>query len=320
MSDVYLKKSVLANKEYDSNAIGTYVALRMMYMQNKPIRYVSINELCYELYGNTSYTRYSREKIVAGLQQLIDANLVLKTKEISTTEFVLDLSNLSIDSSKGTTDYFVVITTDEIHAIMNYTERVDKFAMLRFFAQVIGSISYITTIKDARGEHGDVHNFVGFMVQSYLAEVSYISESSAITYMQILEELHLLYVYRHTELKWDSESNQISSFVNKYGRYKNRDLIKYFAENYESFTNIETVKKMQKKKDTNYRRSIMQKYRCFCNGTMYDEETIKEMRSYVQLKNEQMLVKIESAESDEQRKKYEMLLLDESVFETKSIV
>ena len=251
MDEVYLKKSVLANSKLDSNGIGTYIALRMMYLQNKPIRYVSINELCYELYGNTSYTRYSREKITAGLQQLMNLGLVVKIEEISKTEFLLDLSGLHIDSTKGTIDYFTMITAEEIHAILNYKKNIDKFAMLRFFAQVIGSISYITSIKDIRGANADVHNFVGFMTQSYLAKVSCISESSAIAYIQILEELQLLYVYRHTELKWDSETNQISSIVNKYGRYKHKDLIKCFAENYESFSTVETVKKMQKKKQRN---------------------------------------------------------------------
>lgn len=314
MEEVYIKKAILTDSDLDHSAISTYIALRCMYLQDEPIRYVSVNEMCYKLYGNTTATRSTKEKIVAGLERLLEKELVLQVEQISKSEFVLDLSKLHINSEKGSKDYFVIVKLDEIRKIMNYPERVDRLAILRFFTMVIGSISYTTTIKDARGTYGDAHNFVGFMPQEYLAEISYVSESSACAYIAILEELQILYVYRHADLKWDSEKKQISSFVNKYGRFENREMIQYFAENYESFTNIETIKKMQKRKDVNYRRGLMQKYRCFYNGHVYDEATQREMYAYVHFKNQLLLDKIENAESDEQRVYYQSQLLDESVF------
>lgn len=315
MKEIYIKKSILGNNQFDHNAIGAYIALRSIYLQDKPVKCVSINELCYELYGNTTFTRYTKEKVMAGLSQLIKAGVVTKVDEISKTEFLLDLSNLHINSAKGTTDYYIIVTTDEIHTILNYASRVDKFALLRYFVVVIGSISYITTIKDARGTYEDAHNFVGFMPQTYLAETSYISESSACTYMSILEEIHMIYVYRHTDLKWNAETNQISSFVNKYGRFQNREMIEYFAKNYESFTNIDTINKMHKKKDVNYRRSLMQKYRYLYNGHEYDSKTLEEIYAYIHAKNQDVMEKIGQADTDEKREYYESLLNDETIFE-----
>lgn len=317
MKNVYIKKDILTDNLLDHNALGTYISLRAMYQQDKPIRYISVNELCYELYGNTTYTRYTKEKVMDGLSQLITAGVVTKVDEISKTEFVLDLSNLHINSAKGTTDYYTVVTTDEIQTILNYTGRVDKFALLRYFIVVIGSISYITTIKDARGTYEDAHNFVGYMPQTYLAEASFISESSACTYMSILEELQLIYVYRHTDLKWNAETKQISSFVNKYGRFQNREMIEYFAKNYESFTNIDTINKMRKKKDVNYRRSLMQKYRYFYNGHEYDSKTLNEIYAYIHLKNQEVIQKIKQADTDEKRTYYESLLINEMIFKDK---
>lgn len=315
MEYVFIKKEILADSELDQYAIGAYIALRMIYLQDKAIRYVSINELCYELYGNTEFTRYTKANVVAGLKQLITAGVVVQIDELGKSEFVLDLSKLHINSAKGTSDYYVVITVDEIRKIFNHVGREDKFSLLRYFVNLIGSISYTTTIKDIRGADGYINNFVGFMTQTYLSNISYISESSGIAYTSILEELQLVYVYRHTELKWDTTNNQISSIVNKYGRYENREMIKRFAENYESFSNVETVKKMQKKKDTNYRRSLMQKYRCLYNGHPYDIATQRQIYAYVHLKNQELLQKMEKTNSEEQRKYYETQLNDESVFD-----
>lgn len=314
MNNIYLKKSIISDKNLDQNAIGTYMALRSMYIQDKPVRYTSVNELCFELYGNSRYTRYTKEKVTNGLNQLISIGLVNKLQDISKTEYILDLTNLHINSTKGTIDYFVVITDDEMHKVFNYQSHIDKFALMKFFSMLIGSISYTTTIKDTRGAYSDVNNFVGFMPISYLAGVSNICESSASIYLSILEELQMIYVYRHTDLKWNTETNQISSFVNKYGRFKDKELIEYYAQNFESFTNVETVKKMQKKKDANYRRSLMQKYRCLCNGHKYDEKTVLEIYSYICLKNEETREKIAKAKTEEQREFYESKLHDVTIF------
>ena len=314
MSNIYIKKNILTSKELSDDAIGTYIALRCIYTLEKPIQYVSINRLCFELYGNSKFTRYTKEKISHGLDQLISTGIISKLETISKTEFILDLSNLFINSDKGTTDYFVIITDEEIKTIFNHNSRCDKFAMLKFFTLLIGSISYSTTIKDARKTYGDTNNFVGFMPQSYLSEIANISESTTNIYLSILEELHLIYVYRHSDLKWNSETKQISSFVNKYGRFKDKEMITYFAENYESFSNIETIKKMQKKKDVNYRRSLMQKYRCLCNGHQYDTKTIEEIREYIHLRNEITQDKIKQAETDTKRDFYATLLYDETIF------
>ena len=320
MKLIYLKKDILANSKLDHNAIGVYIALRMICEQDEPIKYISINSLCFELHKNTSYTRYTKEKIERGLNQLIENGLITLISKINKSEYIFDLSKLYFNTSKGTTDFYILITADEVRTVCNYSGHIDKFALLRYFVMIIGSISYSTTINDIRGFYKEINNFVGFMPQTYLAEISHISECSAGTYMSILEDLQLLYVYRHSELLWNSETNQISSFVNKYGRFENQELIEYYAKNYESFNNVETVKKMQKKKDANNRRSLKQKYRYLCNGQKYDQATINEIYEYIHSINLEQLQKIEQIESKEKKDYLYSQLLDETVFDGKIIL
>lgn len=322
LNDIFLKKEILNHELLNDNAISTYIALRSMYLQDRPITYVSINQLCYELFGNITYTRTMKEKIQDGLNQLIGQQIISVKDQIGKSEYLLDVSGLHIDSSKGTKDYYTKVTLDEIRTIFNVTGRIDKCALAKFFVLTISTINYTETIRTIRGEFADIHNFVGFMPMSYLATIAGVADSVAGSYMAILERQQLLYVFRHTEYKWDIEKNKISSFVNKYGRYKDKEYIRMYAVNYENYSCISTVSKMQKRKDANKRRSLTQKYHSMCSGKKYSEKETQEILEFMYQKNQDIKTKITEMRNRE-LKEYEQgilsaleaKLLDESVFD-----
>ena len=65
---IYLRKDLI--KDLDTDALLVYVALRSIYHKGEEELYVSINMLCYRLYGNVNYTRTFKASIITGFRIL----------------------------------------------------------------------------------------------------------------------------------------------------------------------------------------------------------------------------------------------------------
>jgi hypothetical protein len=231
MRFIYVSKRITSNLELDNNVIGAYVALRSLYTSEKEIMYVSDNMLCYELTGNKPFTRYFKESVHDGLAVLIDTGLVKVIETVSKTEYILDLSDLFISSVKATDegDYYTIIYPDEIYKIFNLEGKTDKFALCRYFIQMLGTINFNEGIYVGSGGGTEmISNFVGYMTSEYLAKITGISNDIGLNYTSILEELELVYVYRHD--KYIHKDGTIKSFTNHYGRYEDAEHIVQFAK------------------------------------------------------------------------------------------
>lgn len=302
--DIFIGKNILHNKDLSNSVI----ALRCIYNQNKDYYYINPSMLCFELYGNGSYTRYTKESIMDGLIALEMMGLIKTIEEISKTEAVYDLSDLFID------DYYVILDVDEIHSICNLNEKVDKFGVLRYFACMVGTIDYNSHIYIGSGSDcKSVSNFVGYMPQEYLSSLCGIPTTSIINYNRILEDNNLIYIYRHNSYR--TEDGVLRSINNHYGRIENAEYIIQFAEQYEDVTGNE--KTVQAKKDANYRRSMAQKYRALCNGKEYSEMEIEEIKEYVSKNNEKYENLMLLTTDDATIKGYCDKILDMSVFDRK---
>ena len=308
--DIFIGKNVLNNKDLSNSVIATYIALRSIYNQKKDCYYINPSMLCFELFGNSSYTRYTKESITEGLVALELLGLIKTVEDISKTETIYDLSALFIDEE----EYYVILRSDEIHSICNLDERVDKFGVLRYFACMIGTIDYNSHIYIGSGSGCEsVNNFVGYMTQDYLASLCGIPTTTIINYNRILEENELIYIYRHNSYR--TEEGSIKSICNHYGRYENAEYIIQFAEQYEDVTGGDNI--IRAKKDANYRRSMTQKYHALCNGKEYSETEVKEIKEHVLKNNEKYENMMLLTTDDTTIKEYSNKILDTSVFDRK---
>lgn len=290
--NIFLSNTIISDLQYDDYEIATYVALKSLYTSSREEQFMSYNMIACELFGDKC-NQNSLGYIKTAFHSLVEKGLVSIVKEISTTEFFVNLSKLYVEFSKESNEYFTVIYLDEVRSIMNIDNRMDKFKLLRYY------ITCLRTICKSQGvyENQDIKaNFVGFMSQEYLCEqagINYHSNNKLIQqYNAVLEENKLLFVYRHSELKRNTATGQIKSFSNHYGRYADKEYIIEFAVNYEKTCSVD--EKIVQSEQANHKRKLSQMYNNLCYdfdrySKEYSSEQLIEIYEYIHSKNDVIL-------------------------------
>ena len=252
--DIYLNKDVIENLNLNNYDIATYVALRSLYFSENEEFYISTRMLVYKLYGCNIPER-ALKHIKESISHLADFGLfdIISILNGSSGEYIIKDKQLYLqtyDFETGKGSYFSVISTDEVRQIMLLPIKKDKFALLRFFINVIGTFNRSQGVYDG---FGAIQNFVGYMSQDYIGDLSGINRGVVADYFKILEDEKLLYVYRHDKATNNMEG-KLKSISNHYGRYRDKEDIKQFALQYEKTVfgvNME---------QSNQKRSLMAKY------------------------------------------------------------
>ena len=324
--DIFLSKKIISDLKLSNNSIGAYIALKKIhYSLEKSNYYISINMMLYELFGNNNYNRSAYKHIADGLTGLFRNKLVLITYKITTTEWIVDLSQLVIDTKKDEDNYFTSIREEELYFIMNYAfdsgkRGIDRLSMLRYYINLIGSINYNQGIYiDATGRQKN--NFVGYMPQEYLYKLSGISKNTLIKFNEILESNKIIYVYHHKKNKQE-EDGSYRAVTNHYGRYEDKEDIYKFAIQYEKEKGIadrlsDAVSNRHKALANMYRELEKGK------GQNYGDDLIREIYNYIHKCNKDIQKEIDSKNSQtyltnsDQRyiEKLKEKLRDEKVFD-----
>ena len=165
--DVFLDSKIISDNELSSSAVAAYTALRMIQNLNTNRYYVNIKLLVFQLTDDIKLSRKYMKRLGEGLNELIAKKYIEVKVNIGEKDYILDIGRLIIDNNSSENKekiFFVIVTSDEIHKIMNLDSRLDKFFILRYFMSMIGTINYDATYYDVMGN--DYNNFVGFMTNS----------------------------------------------------------------------------------------------------------------------------------------------------------
>lgn len=305
---IYLKNRIISNKNISDNVIAVYVALRKIYLRDKSDYYISINSILYELFGSFNYKRQDYINISNGLADLQN-NPLDKDKSVKFTyyydaknkkskkEFIINLSELDIDKTNNEEDYYTTITDDELKFIMNYGKtgaanenQINNYALLRYFIFLISTINFNEGIYvDAKGEI--YKDFVGYQSHKYLADNVGISENTLIKFNSILEENKILYCKRNNKNR-KTVSGEFRSLRNHYGRYKDKEYIDKFNEQYLIKLGLEEP---ISKKQTKQNQSLANKYYQITKGRIYDDlDVVKEIYNYIHKCNVEIQKQIDS--------------------------
>lgn len=270
---VYLRKDLV--KDLDTDALLAYIALRSIYHKDEEEFYVSINMLCYRLFGDTTYTRAFKDSVINGLNTLVDRNLIVVKEKISKMEFVLNGQGLYFENV-----FFIGIDLEYIRTACHVDARVDKGGLIKYLLTMVGTLCNDPFYyQGCEFEH--MKGTIGFMPISYIAQEACVSEATALSYNTILENEKIMYIYHFRHTYYDEIKERIKTLNNVYGLFEHRDNVLKFAKGMSARYNVPfTVHKQ----DANKRRSLAAKYNAMCRGKQYSEEETKEILEYIKSK------------------------------------
>lgn len=213
------------------------------YLQCSKHQYVStsIIEIGFHLTGRWLDIRGKDRRLYEGIReglQLLIKNNIVKVFSQNGDYYVLHDENLSVDPVN---EKFVVIYSNEMQKIFQESNK--PFAVFRFFVLLMGTLNVKTK---------EWH-----MSQDGMAVNWEYSKSTVNGYFTQLEDMKLVYVYRHNKRRTDGTYRKIN---NSYGRYEDKEKIISEAESYaELIATEEDFKELD-------RRSIKMRYNSFRKG------------------------------------------------------
>lgn len=276
-----IPKSLSENHEYSNYSIAVYCLLQELSVPSQlPIQCVTCNQLVYYLTGEVLQQRNKiTDYIKCGINELDERKIITKLNYFS-KHYVLDCSNLWIDSDKGN---FTKIFFHEILKIF-YINNINQFSLLRYFILLIGTLSGKITVYLENGEYKNC--VVGNFTIDYLAQLSGISERTVIEYNKLLEEHKLIYIYRQKDFIFEKD-NSIKQLTNVYGRYCDSEYIDMFAKNQKQYKDSYRYRKNNHEK-ANSKRRLAQMYQQLLKGRgeKYTEKEILNIYNYVITENQ----------------------------------
>ena len=278
-----IPKSLTEDVRFSNYAIATYCVLQALHIPTQMDKgCISPQQIAYFLTENIDcFKRKSQitNHIQRGLDELLENNIISEIDECQ-KYYILDCSNLWIDTEK---DYFSRITFNDVRKIFQ-VKSTNNFLLLRFYITIIGTISNTITVYLVNGDFKS--SVVGNLTIDYLAELSGISTRTVIDYSKILEEIGLLYVYRHEDFTLNGEEG-IRRLANVYGRSSDKEYIDTFAVSQQKNKDSYRYRESNIEKANN-RRRLAQMYQQLIKGKgeKYTRSDIIEIYNYVISENE----------------------------------
>lgn len=279
MKRIYIKKKYLEDV-FLSDYAFTIMAALQPYSNSKNEMLLTAEFASYLVFGRVA-TRKELYIIKAGLEELIEADIIKVNCELTKSQFVCNVSSLYFEQG---TEFFVMVDYEELHKIMNIETKSDKYKMFRYFVSIVGHFNLSESIdKKYRGK------VCGYTIED-INEL--IPKRTAIRYNEILEENKLIYIHRSDDILYNGEFNEFKRIVNAYGRYEDQELIEEFASKYQNDYGWNHIKERKKSEHevANKNRALGQKYKNYVNGKQYDKETVEEILQWAIKKEKDLTV------------------------------
>ena len=255
-----IKDKLIHDDKIKSNEFMVYLGLLMLLRKNESLYYVNVKQIGYLLTKKYPTKGNLDRNVLSGIKGLISAKIISDENQVQDKkeEWILNLSNL-IQSSQNkdkeeiklSRDFYTFVDDEEIHKILNLNNKyfTKSINLLRFYLYVLSTI-----FKSGK------HKGVGFTSLSNMVEDTGISSKTISSYLAILVENELLYIYKSKDfIKFDT--GEFIEISHTYGRFKDKDLIDEIGSVHENEYGSKLNSKHKKvKKPTNNVRSYAQKY------------------------------------------------------------
>lgn len=239
MLKLFISKS--GNYELNEQEITVLAVLNGIQCSKHEYLFTSIEEIAYTMTGRwidaRNKDRQLHKNIRMGIQSLADKGII-KVINQSGENYVFSNDGLEVDTEK---EKFIVVELWELQKI--FSESNKPFNVFTFFVGLVGTINNKTK---------EWH-----MSQDEIATNCRCSKRTVNSYLEQLEAMHLIYVYRHKKRRADGTYHKLN---NSYGRYADKDSVINAAQEYANTVECEDI---MTKID---RRAIKLRYNAFCNG------------------------------------------------------
>lgn len=216
--------------------------LNGMYSTKQEYLITSIGLIGHEMTGRFLKTSIKRERVMINgvkeaMKSLIDKG-VIEVIDQNNDDYVLSPKGLEVNTEK---EHFVIVEQWEMQRIF---ERANKpFNVFSFFCCLLGTINSKTK---------EWH-----MSQDEMVIAWRYGKETINSYLEQLEEMQLIYIYRHKKRRTDGTYQKLN---NSYGRYADKDSIIKAAQEYaESVECADFIEHID-------RRAIKLRYNAYCNG------------------------------------------------------
>ena len=275
---LFVPNSLLNNGNISEYGLLVYCVLQKLSFREGDEICVTLQQIIFSIIGLVPERR-SRiyENIIQGLEELEGENII-KIDDVIQKHYILDVSRMTIDTSKGN---FTIIYFNEIMKIFEI-DGVNNFVLLKYFVHLVGTIS--SSIEVVLPSGMSKNRVVGNYTIEYLSKTSGISTRAIIDYNKLLESNELIYVYRHDDfLLFNGEIRQLS---NVYGRFSDSEYIDAYGLRLSQMER--GYKKTNTDADVNKKRRLAQIYTQIYkhHKTNYTKEQILEVYNYVLKENE----------------------------------
>jgi len=255
-----IKDKLIYDDKIKSNEFMVYLGLLMLLRKNESLYYVNVKQIGYLLTKKYPTKGNLDRNVLSGIKGLISAKIISDENQAQDKkeEWILNLSNLMQSSQnkdkeeiKLSRDFYTFVDDKEIHKILNLNNKyfTKSINLLRFYLYVLSTI-----FKSGK------HKGVGFTSLSNMVEDTGIGSKTISSYLAILMENELLYIYKSKDfIKFDT--GEFIEISHTYGRFKDKDLIVEIGKTHENEYSSKLNSKHKKvKKPTNNIRSYAQKY------------------------------------------------------------
>ena len=255
-----IKDKLIHDDKIKSNEFMVYLGLLMLLRKNESLYYVNVKQIGYLLTKKYPTNSNLDRNVLSGIKGLISAKIISDENQAQDIkeEWILNLSNLMQSSQnkdkeeiKLSRDFYTFVDDKEIHKILNLNNKyfTKSINLLRFYLYVLSTI-----FKSGK------HKGVGFTSLSNMVEDTGIGSKTISSYLAILMENELLYIYKSKDfIKFDT--GEFIEISHTYGRFKDKNLINEIGSIHENeYGNKLNSKHKKVKKPTNKVRSYVQKY------------------------------------------------------------
>lgn len=275
--DIFLSEDNLLSKDLTDGEIVILLALNGIIVGNLKENYINYSTLCSAVFDR-KVKESERKSIKNSFCKLVQKNIITIIKELDKNTFICNVENVfvNVQQENNDSEFYVHITKSELQKIMNISENVDNYKLLRVF------LCYINSLHKGNLVFENYRNKIGFMPQEYICNISQVHIKSLYKYDKILETNQLIYIVRHKiRMVENQEVNYyIKGATNTYSRYQDKELCEEYASIYKS--NCYTTKSLTMKK---FKMVNSQKYKYFLKGREYTLLELYEILEYASIHN-----------------------------------